>query len=207
MQTISIHPKTIYKFHYDHHAQAVNQFKTIVRENQQDYLPDTFISNDNIDITCILRPETFSDKTLDWFSFVKTSFSQILDYEDLIHEGFDVSLMWLVHQQGLNSTGSDPHHHPNSLFSGIYYVDVGEECFTEFTDDDHMFKQSHFLLRKDGNQFGPQSEALKFSSGDLIFFRSDIIHNAVHLIEKRTVIAFNINLKGLGSLNTLSYKK
>lgn len=207
MQTILVHPKSIYKFRYDDHAQVVNQFTTIVEKNHQDYLPNAVISNDQIDITCIMRPETFSGKILDWLSFLKTSFSQILDHENLVHKGFEVELMWLVYQKELNTTGSEPHSHANSVFSGIYYVDVSENCFTEFLEDDHIFRRSNHVLRKNGSVYGPQVETINFSSGDLIFFRSDMVHKAVHSHEKRIIIAFNINLKGLGSLNELTYKK
>ena len=163
MQTLLVHPKSIYKFRYDDHAQVVNQFTTIVEKNHQDYLPNAVISNDQIDITCIMRPETFSGKILDWLSFLKTSFSQILDHENLVHKGFEVELMWLVYQKELNTTGSEPHSHANSVFSGIYYVDVSENCFTEFLEDDHIFRRSNHVLRKNGSVYGPQVETINFS--------------------------------------------
>ena len=102
------------------------------------------------------------------------------------------------------------HLHKNSIFSGVYYYETIKNDFLTFYDPDHEH-QKYFDLGRDDMLLGERKTKVPIMNGDVLFFRSDIMHGVERFYlnkgERRISISFNIDLKGIGSAMRKTLKK
>jgi len=134
------------------------------------------------------------------FSFLKKELEmKINDYFEKIISPLD-NVKPYITQSWLNFTGQNQYHHkhahPNSIISGVLYLDVDSEkdkiCF--FSTD---YKQISFQA-KTYNPFNSSSWWFPIKNNQLILFPSSTVHS-VDLKEEdniRTSLAFNVFVKG-----------
>lgn len=114
-----------------------------------------------------------------------------------------------ITQSWLNYTDTNEHHHkhnhPNSLVSGILYLNANEKFDkVEFYKDDYNMIKPEI---KNFNFFNSESWWLPVKTGQIMLFPSSLSHSV--LIKKgtntRVSLAFNVFIKGgVGSLNDLT---
>jgi uncharacterized protein (TIGR02466 family) len=95
------------------------------------------------------------------------------------------------------------HCHSNSLFSGVYYVNMPEDdqSFVEFHNNDpyNIFPNAVVPQLKNQNLFNSTIWRIKPSEGDLILFPSHLKHyvsDMTSTTEYRYCIAFNLFCRG-----------
>ena len=93
-----------------------------------------------------------------------------------------------------------PHSHPNSLISGVYYIDVGNDNqHIIFEHENQVFKEFKFLLDyKKDTHYNTNKFATAIKNNDLILFPSWLKHE---VLENKTdftrlVLGFNVFIKG-----------
>lgn len=114
-----------------------------------------------------------------------------------------------ITQSWLNYTDTNEHHHkhnhPNSLVSGILYLNANEKFDkVEFYKDDYNMIKPEI---KNFNFFNSESWWLPVKTGQIMLFPSSLSHSVS--IKKgtntRVSLAFNVFIKGgVGSLNNLT---
>tara|TARA_R110000822_G_scaffold33411_2_gene95261 strand:- start:27 stop:626 length:600 start_codon:yes stop_codon:yes gene_type:complete len=114
-----------------------------------------------------------------------------------------------ITQSWLNYTDTNEHHHkhnhPNSLVSGILYLNANEKFDkVEFYKDDYNMIKPEI---KNFNFFNSESWWLPVKTGQIMLFPSSLSHSVS--IKKgtntRVSLAFNVFIKGgVGSLNDLT---
>lgn len=82
-----------------------------------------------------------------------------------------------------------PHHHNNSTWSGIFYVD----CETNKGGNNNWYLP-YYLERKSGLEFADDRFTANFVPGRMVLFPSMLLHDAepYHGSKPKIVIAFNI---------------
>lgn len=141
--------------------------------------------------------------------FLNNSIEEVLFLEQLKYEKFEIVHIWInVHNKKWNSHRF--HVHKNSIFSGVYYYNtVGNDSLI-FKDEDYQFNRYFDLSSISGKPYGIKEYKKNVSTGDLLIFRSDLLHG-IKIFEtpknnQRTSIAFNIDLKGIGSKMLKTYR-
>ena len=147
-------------------------------------------------------PKVFSD-------FIRDSIEEFLFFQKIQYYEFKISLIWInIHNRKENAHKF--HLHKNSIFSGVYYYETIKNDFLTFYDPDHEH-QKYFDLGRDDMLLGERKTKVPIMNGDVLFFRSDIMHGVerFHLNkgERRISISFNIDLKGIGSAMRKTLKK
>ena len=134
------------------------------------------------------------------FKNLKKEISLIVkDYTDKIISPKD-NLNFLITQSWLNYTEKNQYHHkhkhPNSLISGVFYVNCNEQF-----DKIKFFKEEDSTIRitaKSWNLFNSTTWWLPVKTGDIILFPSSL----THMVETkegdntRISLAFNVFIKG-----------
>lgn len=92
------------------------------------------------------------------------------------------------------------HYHPNSIFSGILYLNANEE-HSELNFHNKSFIRGGFNFTyniKDYNIFNSNAWSIKVKTGDVIIFPSDIIHdvNVNNAKTDRVILGFNTFIRG-----------
>jgi len=103
------------------------------------------------------------------------------------------------------------HNHPNSLLSGVVYLNIpensGNHAGINFETKHHMFKGFHFEYHSEKpNKYNARTTYVPVKTGDIILFPSWIDHYVTpneSETDSRKIISFNTFLKGKISLNTL----
>jgi len=92
------------------------------------------------------------------------------------------------------------HSHPNSILSGVIYIDVGNtEQHIIFEHENQLLKKFDFLLRKERDtMYNTNKFALTVKNNDMIIFPSWIKHE---VLENKTdttrfVLRYNVFIKG-----------
>lgn len=101
------------------------------------------------------------------------------------------------------------HNHPNSLLSGIIYVNVPEECSehsgVNFETMHHTFKNFSFEYDiETPNKYNCRRTFVPVKSGDIVLFPSWIDHYVSEnksSVSSRKIISFNTFLKGKLEIN------
>jgi uncharacterized protein (TIGR02466 family) len=96
------------------------------------------------------------------------------------------------------STRDQQHHshqHPNSILSGVFYLDVGESdliMFTKSSTNQIVIKPTEY------NIFNSDSWSIPVVNGDLVLFPSSLFHQVPPVTHNNTriSIAFNVFIKG-----------
>jgi uncharacterized protein (TIGR02466 family) len=145
-------------------------------------------SNDNY----ILNQKVFGSLKEDLYLRVEDYFKKVLSYTDAVTP--------FITQSWLNYTETNQYHHkhqhPNSLVSGVFYVN----CHEEF-DKIKFFKEDYKTIKpeiKDWNLYNSESWWFTVKTGDIILFPSSL----THMVETkegdntRISLAFNVFIKG-----------
>ena len=129
---------------------------------------------------------------------------RIQDYFDKVLSTTENVIPYIT-QSWLNYTESNQYHHkhahPNSLVSGVFYIDCNEEH-----DKIKFFNESYKTIKpevKDWNIWNSESWWFTVKTGDIILFPSSL----THMVETkqgdntRISLAFNIFIKGTIGVN------
>jgi uncharacterized protein (TIGR02466 family) len=131
---------------------------------------------------------------------------RIQDYFDKVLSTTENVIPYIT-QSWLNYTESNQYHHkhahPNSLVSGVFYIDCNEEH-----DKIKFFNESYKTIKpevKDWNIWNSESWWFTVKTGDIILFPSSL----THMVETkqgdntRISLAFNIFIKGTIGVNKI----
>jgi uncharacterized protein (TIGR02466 family) len=145
-------------------------------------------SNDNY----ILNQKVFGSLKEDLYLRVQDYFNKVLSTTDAVTP--------FITQSWLNYTETNQYHHkhqhPNSLVSGVFYVN----CHEEF-DKIKFFRNDYQTIKpeiKDWNLYNSESWWFTVKTGDIILFPSSL----THMVETkegdntRISLAFNVFIKG-----------
>ena len=145
-------------------------------------------SNDNY----ILNQKVFGSLKEDLYLRVEDYFKKVLSYTDAVTP--------YITQSWLNYTETNQYHHkhahPNSIVSGVFYIN----CHEEF-DKIKFFNDGYKTIKpevKDWNIYNSESWWFTVKTGDIILFPSSL----THMVETkegdntRISLAFNVFIKG-----------
>jgi uncharacterized protein (TIGR02466 family) len=145
-------------------------------------------SNDNY----ILNQKVFSKLKEDLDLRVKDYFNKVLSTTDAVTP--------FITQSWLNYTETNQYHHkhqhPNSLVSGVFYVNCHEEL-----DKIKFFNDTYKTIKpeiKDWNLYNSESWWFTVKTGDIILFPSSLTHMVENKegTNTRISLAFNVFIKG-----------
>jgi uncharacterized protein (TIGR02466 family) len=145
-------------------------------------------SNDNY----ILNQKVFSKLKEDLDLRVKDYFNKVLSTTDAVTP--------FITQSWLNYTETKQYHHkhqhPNSLVSGVFYVNCHEEL-----DKIKFFNDGYKTIKpeiKDWNLYNSESWWFTVKTGDIILFPSSLTHMVENKegTNTRISLAFNVFIKG-----------
>jgi uncharacterized protein (TIGR02466 family) len=145
-------------------------------------------SNDNY----ILNQKVFSKLKEDLDLRVQDYFNKVLSTTDAVTP--------YITQSWLNYTETNQYHHkhqhPNSLVSGVFYVNCHEEL-----DKIKFFNDTYKTIKpeiKDWNLYNSESWWFTVKTGDIILFPSSLTHMVENKegTNTRISLAFNVFIKG-----------
>jgi uncharacterized protein (TIGR02466 family) len=163
---------------------------TFVEKSKLDHYKNdgNITSNDNY----ILNQKVFSSLKEDLYLRVQDYFNKVLSTTDAVTP--------YITQSWLNYTETNQYHHkhehPNSLISGVFYVN----CHEEF-DKIKFFRSGYQTIKsetKDWNLYNSDTWWFTVKTGDIILFPSSL----THMVETkegdntRISLAFNVFIKG-----------
>jgi uncharacterized protein (TIGR02466 family) len=189
----NIFTKSIFKIN----LQNLN-YKKQVKEVLNNYKKNNYsriISNVNGFQSILIEEEDFQKQSLDFFKDSILNF--IKSFDPLCNFFIELNGIWINE----NFTGSlnSKHLHPQSNFSGVYYIKVPEnsgdiifyrdEILYDYLENYKIFNSSEFNI----------SEKIEIKEDDLILFPSFLNHSVEKNLNKdsRISVAFNFNLKNL----------
>jgi uncharacterized protein (TIGR02466 family) len=141
------------------------------------------------------KPFTNIKKELDLR--VKDYFNKVLSYTDAVTP--------YITQSWLNFTETNQYHHkhahPNSLISGVFYINCHEEL-----DKIKFFNEGYKTIKpevKDWNLWNSESWWFPVKTGDIIMFPSSLTHmvETKEGTNTRISLAFNVFIKGTVGVN------
>ena len=144
-----------------------------VGEEVVDMLKDGFEitrtgSYENNDYEILKRPE-FSELKKVISDHMDAFWYQVLSYN---HYKWEFTTTWV--NKNPRGTYHNLHKHPNSVVSGVYYIDVPENS-SGLTFHDP--RERHLRLKPSNeNEFTATQAVVSVSSGDIVLFPSDIYH-------------------------------
>jgi len=163
---------------------------TFVEKSKLDHYKNdgNITSNDNY----ILNQKVFSSLKEDLYLRVQDYFNKVLSTTDAVTP--------YITQSWLNYTETNQYHHkhahPNSLVSGVFYVN----CHEQF-DKIKFFNDKYQTIKpeiKDWNLYNSETWWFTVKTGDIILFPSSL----THMVETkegdntRISLAFNVFIKG-----------
>jgi uncharacterized protein (TIGR02466 family) len=170
----------------------INKTKLDVYKNQ-----GNTTSNDSY----ILNQKVFNSLKEYLYLKVLYYFKKILSYND--------STMPFITQSWLNYTETNQYHHkhehPNSLVSGVFYIDANED-----NDKIKFFLNKYEFIQPEFNElnlFNSTSWSFPVKTGDIILFPSHLTHMVENKqgTNTRISLSFNTFIKGnLGVKNNLT---
>lgn len=89
-----------------------------------------------------------------------------------------------------------PHTHPNSIVSGVLYINLApEDGINFFRDDDYIWYE---LMRKNDNYYNASNYMINAAIGDIILFPSNVKHGVRQVREniERVSLSFNSFFSG-----------
>jgi len=143
------------------------------------------------------------------FNVLKKELQKIVeDYFDKIIQP-EKGITPYITQSWLNYTEENQYHHkhkhPNSLVSGVFYIDCHKEL-----DKINFYRESYPAIApriKTYNPFNSESWYFPVKTGDVLLFPSSLTHMVVTKegSNTRTSLAFNVFVKGnIGSKESLT---
>lgn len=201
MNVIDILPKQVYHFHYDK-AQEFTDYADQVDNHIHEYYQNV---GSDYPKTQIVEQDKIPPKLLE---FIFESFEEMMFDMRIKYTEYDLKLIWVNSHSSRTISEHKFHIHQNSLFSGVYYFRTVTNDRITFRDADVDFTRYNDIFRIDESQFNVVEHDISVNDGDLLFFRSDYQHGVKEFstigLEKRISMAFNIDLKGIGSKKRLT---
>jgi uncharacterized protein (TIGR02466 family) len=163
---------------------------SLVNKSKLDFYKNdgNITSNDNY----ILNHKSFNSLKEDLGLRVQDYFNKVLSTTDAVTP--------FITQSWLNYTETNQYHHkhqhPNSLVSGVFYVNCHEEL-----DKIKFFKDGYKTIVpeiKDWNLYNSESWWFTVKTGDIILFPSSLTHMVENKegTNTRISLAFNVFIKG-----------
>ena len=153
------------------------------------------ISNVNGFQTILIGDEEFQKQSLDFFKEPILNF--IKSFDPLCNFFIELNGIWI--NENFKGSSNFKHLHPQSNFSGVYYIKVPknsgniifyrDEILYEYLENYKIFNSSEFNI----------SEKIEIKEDDLILFPSFLNHSVEKNFneDSRISLAFNFNLKNL----------
>ena len=91
------------------------------------------------------------------------------------------------------------HNHPNSMFSGIFYIQVPDKSFLNFHFENNLFQWFNFTFNySDFNEFNSKNLSVSVKENDFIIFPSWLEHSVDinSSTTERIILGFNTFVKG-----------
>jgi len=183
-----IFPTPIYMSKLDRELTPL-ELKFVDKNKKDFYKNDGNITSNN---NYILNEKPFANIKKDLDLRVQDYFNKVLSVTN--------SVTPFITQSWLNFTETNQYHHkhahPNSLVSGVFYINCHEEL-----DKIKFFKEEYKTIKfeiKNWNLWNSESWWFTVKTGDIILFPS----NLVHMVENkkgsntRISLAFNVFIKG-----------
>jgi|TARA_R100000149_G_scaffold52756_1_gene22651 uncharacterized protein (TIGR02466 family) len=146
------------------------------------------ISNKNGFQTPNIFHQYIHEKILEWVATV-------LKKEYIFKKEFEIQLLNLWINQNKKYSYNDPHTHPESDLSGVYYLDVpknsGDIYFKDFKKE--FSSLNNFFIHRDFMSY----KSIKNYKNQFLLFPSNFIHGVdINMTESpRVSVAFNIRLQ------------
>lgn len=141
----------------------------------------------------VLNNKNFSSLKRKFDKYIQTYFNEIIRPKNKIKP--------YITQSWINYTKENQYHHahthPNSLISGVFYIDVDNK-----TDKIKFFRKNENTIKiytEDYNVFNSESWWIPVKNGDLILFPSHLQH-CVELKQTKGIrksLSFNVFVKGV----------
>jgi uncharacterized protein (TIGR02466 family) len=184
-----IFPTPIYMSKLD--RELTKKELTFVEKSKLDHYKNdgNITSNDNY----ILNQKVFSSLKEDLYLRVEDYFKKVLSTTDAVTP--------YITQSWLNYTETNQYHHkhehPNSLVSGVFYVN----CHEEFDKIKFFKKDAYQTIKpetKDWNLYNSETWWFTVKTGDIILFPSSLTHmvETKEGYNTRISLAFNVFIKG-----------
>ena len=204
MNKLAILPLALYEGHYDNNKsldEFVKSKKTPITPSFLETLKyHEYPISTNFEVSDL--PESFQ-------KFLNDSIEEVLFFEKIKYEKFKIVSIWInFHEKPYNKHKF--HRHPNSIFSGVYYYETLDADSIVFLKQNTEFTQYFAFETSDNNPYGELRHRKMVSVGDLLMFRSDLIHGVENFKKEnnstRTSISFNVDLHGVGSKSKKTYR-
>jgi uncharacterized protein (TIGR02466 family) len=122
---------------------------------------------------------------------VNNYFDEIFKYPTTIMPYITTSWM----NFNLKGQQHHPHQHPNSILSGVFYLNVNDDdsiMFTKSSSNQIVIKPTEY------NVFNSDTWAIPVTTGDVVLFPSNLFHAVPPVTHDgtRISIAFNVFIKG-----------
>ena len=162
-------------------SNVLDSFKKDIKKNI-----GNFITNDKY----ILKNKKLKSLEKEILSHVNIFAKQVMKYKNV---EFYITQSWLNY-----TTKNENHHihtHPNSIFSGVVYLDVSKEDKIYFFADKY---QQIEIVPTEYNEFNSKSWWLPVKNNNIIIFDSSLSHGVENKKEDnvRFSLAFNTFAKG-----------
>ena len=174
--------------HFQINLSEENKMSLQNLEKDMEFNRQNYISNNKY----VLEENSLKDLKMNLLrgvsSFVKNTYNPL-----------DENLLIYITQSWLNITNEKQSHHmhdhPNSMWSAVFYYDVGEEDSIKFYN---TYPRFFSITPKNYNSFNSAFWNIKVEKNDVLVFPSTLWHNVDIKKDKylRKSLAFNIFLKG-----------
>lgn len=191
MEIIEVNPIVVYKNHTEYilSDQELSFLDALNLDHETNRLSSTKILLD--------QPELISLRTV--------IESHIKRYQDNVCS-FNKDAFLEITESWYSKTESgrdhDTHNHPNSLLSGVFYIDAPgpeNECGIHLQSDRKIFQNFHFEYHPENlNKYNTREIYVPVKSGDIVLFPSWMYHyvSKNNTDTPRKVVAFNTFLRG-----------
>jgi len=114
-----------------------------------------------------------------------------------IEQELYITESWIT--KTLNGGGHAVHNHPNSMFSGVFYIQVPENSFINFHFENNLFRWFNFQFDYSNvNEFNSKNLSVSIKKNDFIIFPSWLDHSVDinSSATERIILGFNTFVKG-----------
>lgn len=158
------------------------------------YTQDTYILEDS-------KLKKLKDYILNYVGFY---FYELMSVDETRCQIY-ITQSWFNYNK--KQTQHHPHSHPNSIISGVFYLD-DDLAPINFHREDRIINLD--LILKDFNEFNSSNYSISTKKNTLIMFPSKVTHGVQpnESEKERISLSFNTYVKGdMGSISGLSYLK
>lgn len=189
----NIFTKSIFKINLENLNYKKYVIEVLINFKKNNY--SRVVSNVNGFQTIFIEDEKFQKQSLDFFKEPILNFIKSLN--PLCNFFIELNGIWI--NENFKGSSNFKHLHPQSSFSGVYYIKVPknsgniifyrDEIIYEYLENYKIFNSSEFNI----------SEKIKIKEHDLILFPSFLNHSVEKNIneDSRISVAFNFDIKNL----------